>query len=626
MYKSRQQLQNSTENKEHTMKRMRYIIPFTWKESYKTMFESLAGSEGWKCRADAHAESRSGPDYKEQDVFEHVLKAFSSNEADICSIGSVWDYKANPNRRIVALTWFAKKTGTAFYIKTDKEAKDPSDTQYTEAADVGAAEAAIVAKTVEDCKHKELLAGKYDVDLTDMGMYLFRNRVGFFWYEISVPEEMGPEQLIEFQYLIKELNRNERSQNSSVLYERDKSENFPEQQENEYISSLKDNQDYKAGFIRDRVTPKNNTGETIRTIRGTLFRYFSLGNWIGEVLGRITQNQNVHLVFFSGSTNIFRGSDESTDDIVPDKANIFSYVTFTEDDLDRKIEDKESYSPEKIEEYRINELREYAFLLSNGYKRSYLVSPYEKNASRFLFANVCIAASQTGCGYFAAPTAENRAFFEGNMKQKVMLDYFLLYILALHQHYSLILYSRRISEELSADPEEYVNSTKMKESLTAIVSEINTFFVKNVNASVSMIAHQNDFYEYVLERLRIAKNIESVKMGLDAIYKLQLRLAEQEEEERKQKQEEEMKSREKRAQKAESSLNFSIALLSLIAIVSAFVDGHEMIGIWQNGRTGLELTGVFQCLYNTLILIITVAFFYVVSRIIKLICSKYKDN
>lgn len=608
------------------MKRLRYIISFTWKESYKTMFESLAGSEGWKCRADARTESRSGPDYKEQDVFEHVLKAFSSNKADTCSIGSVWDYKANPNRRIVALTWFAKKPEAAFYIKTDKEAKDTGDIKCTEAANVGAAEAAKVAKTVEDSKNKELLAGKYDVDLSDMGIYLFRNRVGFFWYEISVPGEMSPEELIEFQYHIKELNHNERSKNSSVLFERDKSENFPEHQENEYISSLRDNQDCKAGFIRERVTSKNNTGEKVRTIRGTLFRYFSLGNWIGEVLGRVTQNRNVHLAYFSSSTNILRRSDEGTDDIAPDKANIFSYVTFTEDDLDRKIENKTSCSPEKIEEYRINELREYAFLLSNGYKRSYLMSPYERNTSRILFANVCVAASQTGCGYFVIPTAENRAFFEGSMKDKVMLDYFLLYILALHQYYSLILYSHRISEELSADPEEYVNSTKMKESLTTIVSEINTFFVKNVNASVSMIAHQNDFYEYVLERLRVAKTIDSVKMGLDAIYKLQLRLAEQEEEERKRKQEEEMRSREIRAQKAESSLNFSIALLSLIAIVSAFVDGHEMIGIWQNGRTGLELTGVFQCIYIILVLIISAAFLYAVWRIIKLVSSKHTDN
>ncbi len=47
-----------------------------------------------------------------------------------------------------------------------------------------------------------------------MGIYLFRNRVGFFWYEIYVPEEMSPEELIEFQYHIKELIRNERSQKS----------------------------------------------------------------------------------------------------------------------------------------------------------------------------------------------------------------------------------------------------------------------------------------------------------------------------------------------------------------------------------------------------------------------------
>lgn len=606
------------------MKRMRYIISFTWKESYKTMFESLAAAEGWKCRADAHTESRSGPDYKEQDIFEHILKAFSSNKADTCSIGSAWDYKANLNRKIVTLAWFAKKPEAAFYIKTDKEAEDAKDTK---AADAGAIEAAKAAKEAEDEKNKELLAGKYDVDLTDMGIYLFRNRVGFFWYEISVPDEMAPEDLIEFQYLIKELNRNERSQNSSVLYERDKSENFPEEQEAGYRSSLEDNQDRKAGFIRDRVTPKNNKGETVRTVRGTLYRYFSLGNWIGEVLDGIAQKRNVHIEYFSGSTNILRNPDEGSADIVPDKANMFSYVTFTADELEREIDDKASYSPEKIEEYRLSELKEYAFLLTNGYKRSYLISTDERNASKFLFANVCCSASEAGCGYFAAPTEENEAFFEGNMKDKVMLDYFLLYILVLHQHYSLILYARMISEELSADPEEYLRSTKMQERLARIVSEINTFFVKNVNASVSMIAHQNDFYEYVLERLRIRKNIESVKMGLDAIYKLQLRLAEQEEKERKEQVEKALKARERRAQKAEFNLNVSLALLSLIAIVSAFVDGHEMFVIWEHGRTGLELQGsCYRYMYIGLVLVILAAFVYVVSRIIKLIREKRSEH
>lgn len=577
------------------MNRLRYIIPFTWKEPYKTMFSSLSDSGGWKCRIDAHEKSESGIDYKEQDIYEHILKAFSNNITDKNAIGSVWDYKTDSHKSIKKLTWFIKRPELPFYIDTEKK-----------------------------------MPGKYDVEITQMGIYIFRNKIGFIWYEITVPDVMSSEELIEFQYFIKELNRNERSRNSSAVLECVSRTDFPECEKNVFLARLNNSPEREAGYVRRTTTKTDNMGKDIPTVRGTLYRYFALGDWIDAELARITAPQKVHIEYFSRSTNILRNSTDGFTDLVPDKANLFSYVTLDDAELDRtsagdpSVPDEDGEKPE--EKSRIDALREYAFLLANGYKRSYLLALEDKESLKFLFKNVCVAASQTGCGYFAAPTEENKAFFEGNMKDKVMLDYFFLYILALHQNYSLILYSRRIAEELSADPEEYVSSTKMKESLTAIVSEINTFFVKNVNASVSMIAHQNDFYEYVLNKLRIAKNIESVKIGLDAIYKLQLHLAEQEEEDRKLKQEEELKSREKRAQKAESNLNFSIALLSLIAIVSAFVDGHEMIGIWQNGRTGLPLTGVFQYMYNILILIITAAFFYVVYRIIKLISSRTADK
>jgi len=48
------------------------------------------------------------------------------------------------------------------------------------------------------------MSGKYDVDITEMGIYLFRNQVGFLWYEITVPNKMSAEELIEVQYFIKE--------------------------------------------------------------------------------------------------------------------------------------------------------------------------------------------------------------------------------------------------------------------------------------------------------------------------------------------------------------------------------------------------------------------------------------
>ena len=596
------------------MNRLRYIIPFTWREPYKNMFSSLSAAGGWKCRADAHSESGSGVDYKEQDIYEHILKSFSNDIVDTHAIGSVWDYKTDSHKAIKKLTWFVKRPETTFYFDQEESAPE-----------------------------------KYDVDIAEMGIYLFCNKVAFLWYEITLPDKLGLEELIEFQYYIKELNRNERSRNSSAIFERIERTDFPESEKKSFQDRLKRSIDREAGYVCRTTTKKNNVGEDIATVRGTLYRYFTLGDWIAAEIGRIAAPSDIHVDYFSGSTNIIRKPDDMTADIVPDKANLFAYVTLAgaehyrgpagdairADDMTSAKDTTESggisrnqrlLSDKTKEESRRAELSECAFLLANGYKRTYLISPDERNEPLYLFRNVCCAASQAGCGYFAVPTAENRAFFEGNMKDKVMLDYFFLYVLALHQNYSLIMYARMISEKLSADPDDYTESSKMKKELESIISEINTFFVKNVNASVSMIAHQNDFYEYILERLRVQKNIESVKAGLDAIYMMQLRLAAKEEEQRKEKEEEAAKAREMRAQKAESNLNFSIAILSLIAIVSAFVDGHEMIGIWQNGKTGLPLAGAFQCLYIVLTMVFVMTFFYVVSRIIKLCRSKDSEN
>lgn len=213
------------------------------------------------------------------------------------------------------------------------------------------------------------------------------------------------------------------------------------------------------------------------------------------------------------------------------------------------------------------------------------------------------------------------------MKDKVMLDYFLLYVLALHQHYSLIQYARMISERLSAEPDDYTDSTELKESLTEIVSEINTFFVKNVSASVSMIAHQNDFYEYVLERLRVRKNIESVRIGLDAIYKIQLRFAAEEDNRQRAVVDEKIRKREERAQEADRSLNMSVAILSLLAVISALVDGHELISILSAGKTGTILTYPFYMgLYVVLFVVVAAAFAYVVRHMIKLRSKKSEEQ
>ena len=57
----------------------------------------------------------------------------------------------------------------------------------------------------------------YDVDISDSGIYLFRNRLGFFWYELTLKcagsgwqkksGNIAASDMVTFQYLAKELNR-----------------------------------------------------------------------------------------------------------------------------------------------------------------------------------------------------------------------------------------------------------------------------------------------------------------------------------------------------------------------------------------------------------------------------------
>lgn len=607
------------------MKRTRYLIPFTWSEPYETMYNCLLAADGWTCLPNAHAKTASRVDYKEQDIFEHILTSFSDDKNNTHAVGSVWMREVDPNRPIKTLTWFPKRPEDGFYeVIATHDTSSKKESQDSE--------------TVQPDPKLE----KYDINIYEMGIYLFRNRVGLLWYEMDQPKKKRPgvsemtsiNTLVEFQYFIKELNRRERSRNSAALYERVEKISFPEAEKDVFLGSLRQKEERAAGFTETNVTPKNNQGEVVRTVRGTLYLEFTLGDWIGSELEKIARQWAAHIECFVGKTNIFRSDDDKAQydyrADVPDKANLFSYVTFNASDLVGKPETscaKVTTDKTLVTDDLQSGLSRYAYMLANGYKSSYLAPDDVRDEQLFLFANVCCSASQEGCGYFVIPTDENRGFFEGNMKDKVMLDYFLLYVLALHQHYSLIQYARMISERLSAEPDDYTDSTELKESLTEIVSEINTFFVKNVSASVSMIAHQNDFYEYVLERLRVRKNIESVRIGLDAIYKIQLRFAAEEDNRQRAVVDEKIRKREERAQEADRSLNMSVAILSLLAVISALVDGHELISILSAGKTGTILTYPFYMgLYVVLFVVVAAAFAYVVRHMIKLRSKKSEEQ
>ena len=125
----------------------------------------------------------------------------------------------------------------------------------------------------------------------------------------------------------------------------------------------------------------------------------------------------------------------------------------------------------------------------------------------------------------------------------------MIYILLLYQLYSLIHFSEKIEYELSADAKDYLRAPEAYNlKLKEIQAEINTFLLKSVHTSVSQMQTQNDFYQFAKKNLRLREEIQSLTAGVDFLEEL---LETQE----------------------EDKLSVGVAVLSLLAILSAFADG-----------------------------------------------------
>ena len=174
-----------------------------------------------------------------------------------------------------------------------------------------------------------------------------------------------------------------------------------------------------------------------------------------------------------------------------------------------------------------------------------------------------------GCGYYVVPGEENRNFYLRTLKKKIMLDHFTLYILALYQSYTLLKFTGQIQSVLSAESAWYLeNSEESVGILKQIATQINVFLVKSVYSSVSHISHQNDYYEYVIRKLKVRENIDGLTIGLESLQKLQ--------EDRAKERIEAIEERENQEREvSDDRLNIGLGLLSILALISAVADGDS---------------------------------------------------
>ncbi len=303
-----------------------------------------------------------------------------------------------------------------------------------------------------------------------------------------------------------------------------------------------------------------------------------------------------------GRITYLNGSCKKQDEICPDRALIFNYVLLE--------------SPKTVP---YGQLQTYAFRLANGYNEKYLPSPQALAQSIQPFEDVCMYACRGGCGYYAVVNEENKRFFAGNFDESIRKEYFFLYILTLYQSYSLLHFSMRCASEFTADPLAY-NREDLGGQLDVFVAELNAFLMKGMHSSVSSVQHHNDFYQYLRTRMMIQEDIESLKIGTEAL--AQIQHARREHEERLLREAEDAKERAR-----DRRQNIALAILSLFSLFAVFMDLNTLIDTLFS--TDIKL--VLQQLLNGDIQVIAQLAIHVFVLAIAIVCvsllvSSFRTN
>lgn len=469
---------------------LRYAVPFRYQETYEqacTNIEAMKEREQllWmrrKCRSKE----------PESDIFDYIRNEIRYQEDD-----------ASP---------YGNRIGTEWMHYASAE------------ADVGTSKPVRTFFYSPDGTPVHVSSNLWKLEVSNLGLDLFRNGVGVIWYEFKISNHskqirMDSEWLKEFQNKIRELNRYDK-----LLWE------ITYEETPDLYSESHGYKKYAKPVL--------------------------LGLWLDDIL------QNIQISHTYFAHRICKGNSNRT---VADKAMLFSYVTFSETDNDQQD--------------AMAEREAIAYRLTNGYRDSYCFSKETAKEMRHPFDNVIWYATQEGAGYFAWPDASNQTTFDSDIRSKICTDYFTLYLKVLHQSFSLLLYAEKIQMDLTENEEDM-------NVLPELCNEISFFLTKSMATTVSHIHNQSEFYIYLKERMRVHADVKSVTAGLNALENLQRERHRREAEERSRQEWEEEKQRDQEEKQRDERLQIVLGFVSLLAVASALVDAFDFIAKFANGADG----------------------------------------
>lgn len=328
----------------------------------------------------------------------------------------------------------------------------------------------------------------FSVEIKKAGLYLNKNGVGIFWYEVLPCKEIlrDSDLLIRFQNSFKELARN-KSKFQWKLHKIEKKHLEHQHNENIVIKDKDEISDFimhyapeYADFELSKIVCKKGEN-TILLIENNLD--FQLGMWVHNVLEFLPE-----IRFMPQRIKKESGIN------IPDKAIICSCVAF------------ESTSN--------TDTLDFIFSLTHGYTTSYQRIEGLENELYTPFKNIKWYAAQEGMGQYIVLSDETKESFFYDLAFNRMTNYCYLFALVLQQYYSLLTYSKRIS---TLPDDNRIITKETYNRIVGLVDDLNNFFLRNTFPQISHISHQNGVYQYLRQVYNITDFYAQVNDGIQAV-------------------------------------------------------------------------------------------------------------
>lgn len=513
---------------------LRYIIPFSYAHnglSYDDAKKKILATKEWTI-----GKRKDLVPSKEEDLYDHIYDSFIDDESTSLTDTNIGMFfipkKATPRKLIYS-----------FFDNGDK---------------------------------------KYEFSICDVNIFIFKTGIGLYVYEASLPQKactesgyiqsLNIDQLVLFQNRFKEIN--------TVRGYFGKRENHYCFYPNDYNSQ----EFYTLG--RDIAIKLNK-------IFGDVFYYPPRVNDIlkykkilkikNEKKELKKNNQEINKKKFNKREAFWENitvsdyknvSKEELDDVfvVPDKALLYSYVVMNTSD---------NLSNEQDKEKAFAHFCQHLYYLTRGYKPSYKVSDNTTDERKQMFRrheNDFWDASLEGVGDFVLiydnlfdslpdQTEHTKAkqktslFFDKVRPLEMRGDYFILYILLLYQHYSVVYFSKKITETIPMQKKVFLNENKDNQiiynRLRDIKLDVNLFFANGMFESVGQITDMCTIYSFIEGKLQVKKHIESLQQGINDLDALR----------------EEIQT--KQQAEKDAHLNKILSIIGVLAIISIIVDSVQ---------------------------------------------------